>query len=151
MTNNKVDKGSYCLIIHVKKDCRIRIGARGMVDFDEGYYVYVGSALNSLKSRIIRHISKDKKKHWHMDYLSLNKNTEIIQVIYTHCDKKIECDISHKINGNTNKYIEDFGCSDCKCMSHLYYFDSYDEAINLSIGAIKKLGYEACKWIDKDK
>lgn len=148
MNYEKVDKGSYCLIIHVKKDCRIKIGAKGFIKFDTGYYVYVGSALNSLKSRISRHISKDKKKHWHMDYLSLNKNVEINQVIYTHCNKKIECDISHKINENTDKHIEDFGCSDCKCMSHLYYFDSYDEAINVSTGVMEKLGYDVYKWND---
>lgn len=147
MKYDKIDKGSYCLVIHVKNDCRIKIGAHGMVDFNKGYYVYVGSALNSLKSRISRHVSKKKKKHWHMDYLSLNKNTEIIQVIYTHCDKKIECDISHEIKKNTTKYIEGFGCSDCKCLSHLYYFDNYDEAINLSKCVIEKLGHDAYEWI----
>lgn len=147
MIDDKTDKGSYCLIICVKRDCRIKIGAMGMTQFEKGYYIYVGSALNTLNKRISRHISTDKKKHWHMDYLSLNKNTKIVQVIYTHCDKKIECDISCHINENTNKYIEDFGCSDCKCMSHLYYFDSYDEAIKVSIDAIEKLGYEACKWM----
>jgi Uri superfamily endonuclease len=147
MNEDSVDKGSYCLIIHVKKDCRIKIGAKGMIEFDEGYHVYVGSALNGLNKRISRHISKDKKKHWHMDYLSLNKNVEIIQVIYTNCDKKIECNISQNINENTDKYIEDFGCSDCKCMSHLYYFDSCSEAINVSRDAIEKLGYPIKKWM----
>ena len=149
MEKNEINKGSYCLIIHIKRDCRIKIGAKGFVNFEKGYYVYVGSALNSLNTRIKRHISKDKKKHWHMDYLSLNKNSEILQVIYTHCDKKIECNISSYINENTNNYIESFGCSDCMCMSHLYYFDSYDEAEKVSIDSIEKLGYETVKWYEK--
>ncbi|MDO5825582.1 MAG: endonuclease [Methanosphaera sp. rholeuAM130] len=147
MKEDAVDKGCYCLIVHVKQDCRIKIGAMGMSNFRKGHYVYVGSALNGLESRVSRHISKDKKVHWHMDYLSLNKNAKIVQVIYTHCDKKIECDMSRQINENAIDYIEDFGCSDCKCMSHLYYFDSYDEAENVSADAIKKLGYKAHKWM----
>lgn len=143
-----VDKGNYCLIIHVKKDCSIKIGAKGMIDFKEGYYVYVGSALGTLSNRIKRHLSDDKKKHWHADYLLLNKNTKIKQVIYTYCTEKIECDISKNINKDSNEYIESFGCSDCKCMSHLYYFNSFQSAINSSINSYKKINYKPYKWFD---
>lgn len=146
VTNNIANKGSYCLIIEVKSDCKIKIGAKGILSFNKGYYVYVGSALNNLTKRIERHLSDNKKKHWHMDYLSMNKNTKINQVIYTYCSKKIECNISHEINKKTDKYIEFFGCSDCNCESHLYYFDSYHEAQKASIEAIEKIGYEAIKW-----
>ena len=83
-----LDKGNYCLIIKMKNDCTIKIGAKGNIDFKKGYYVYVGSALGTLSNRIKRHLSNDKKKHWHVDYLLLNKNTEIKEVIYTYCTKK---------------------------------------------------------------
>ena len=89
------DKGNYCLIIKI--DCTIKIGAKGNIDFKKGYYVYVGSALGTLSNRIKRHLSNDKKKHWHVDYLLLNKNTEIKEVIYTYCTKKIECNIAYNI------------------------------------------------------
>ena len=47
----KILKGTYCLIIHLRKDTSIEVGKRGLINFSKGYYVYVGSALNSLESR----------------------------------------------------------------------------------------------------
>ena len=140
------DKGNYCLIIKMKNDCTIKIGAKGNIDFKKGYYVYVGSALGTLSNRIKRHLSNDKKKHWHVDYLLLNKNTEIKEVIYTYCTKKIECNIAYNIQEDATNYIESFGCSDCKCMSHLYYFNNYTDALNSSINSYKKISYIFLKF-----
>ena len=67
-------KGSYCLIINVEKDTKIKIGKKlGIINFKKGCYVYVGSAMNSLESRVKRHLSDNKKKHWHIDYLTKQK------------------------------------------------------------------------------
>ncbi len=149
MTNKNIpDKGNYCIIIEVLKDSRIKIGAKGFMNFNKGYYVYVGSALGSLSTRIKRHLSDDKKKHWHIDYLLLNKNTKIKQVIYTYCTKKIECDVSHNIDESSVDYIKLFGCTDCKCMSHLYFFESFDNALVSSENSYKKIGYKPIKWFD---
>ena len=109
-------KGCYCLIIEVDKNQYLKIGKKLKIDFKKGYYVYVGSAMNNLESRVKRHLSKTKKLHWHVDYLL--KNNEIIEVIYN-LDEKVECDISQKLAKN-NTFIKDFGCSDCDCESHLY-------------------------------
>lgn len=143
-----INKGNYCLIINMKKDSEIKIGAKGFMFFNSGYYVYVGSSLNSLSKRIERHISEKKKKHWHIDYLLLNKNAKIKEVIYTYCSEKIECEISVNINKYADNYIELFGCSDCNCASHLYYFDSYDDAVNCSIEAYKKIDYKPYSWFN---
>ena len=80
----------------------------------------------------------------------LDKNTKVEQVIYTHSTKKIECMISNEISQDTDKYIESFGCSDCKCRSHLYYFDTYDEAIKSSCKSYEKIGYMPYKWYEKN-
>lgn len=141
-----INKGNYCLIISVKEDTSIRIGAKGMMSFKKGYYVYVGSALNWLDKRIERHISKKKKKHWHADYLLLDDNAQIDEVVFTYSSKKIECDISNEISKNSDGYIELFGCSDCNCISHLYYFKGYDDALKSSISSYEKLGYEPYYW-----
>ena len=74
-------KGTYCLIINVKKDVKIKIGkVLGEIEFKKGCYLYVGSAMNSLEKRVQRHLSKDKKKHWHIDYLLLNDSSNIENV-----------------------------------------------------------------------
>ncbi|MFP4052091.1 MAG: GIY-YIG nuclease family protein, partial [Thermoplasmata archaeon] len=62
-------KGIYTLVIELKEDKVIEVGAIGNIDFDKGYYVYVGSAQNGLEARIERHLSDEKKIHWHIDYL----------------------------------------------------------------------------------
>ncbi len=120
-------KGCYCLIIKLNKDTTIKIGKKlGKIDFNKGYYVYVGSAMNSLESRIKRHLSDEKKLHWHVDYLL--RKAEITDVIYNESKRKIECDLSQLISLKSEG-IEDFGCSDCECESHLYYFKNRNEAI----------------------
>ncbi|WP_394350671.1 DUF123 domain-containing protein, partial [uncultured Methanobrevibacter sp.] len=98
---------------------KIKIGKLGRLDFKKGYYVYVGSAMNGLESRLKRHLSNKKKMHWHVDYLL--KKSEITDIIYNESEKKIECELSQHISSKTSN-IEGFGCSDCECDSHLYYF-----------------------------
>ena len=120
-------KGCYCLIIDLCEDSEIKIGKKlGKIKFKKGYYVYVGSAMNSLESRIKRHLSDEKRLHWHVDYLL--KKSEIVDVIYNESTRKIECDLSQYISNQT-KGIEGFGCSDCECDSHLYYFKNRKDAI----------------------
>ena len=120
-------KGCYCLIINLKKDSNIKIGKKlGNIEFKQGYYVYVGSAMNSLTARIERHLSDEKKMHWHVDYLL--KKAKISDVIYNESRRKIECDLSKYIS-TKSEGIRDFGCSDCECESHLYYFKSKEKAI----------------------
>ena len=120
-------KGCYCLIINLNEEKTIKIGKKlGKIQFKPGYYVYVGSAMNSLIARIERHLSNEKKMHWHVDYLL--KKAEITEVIYTESERKIECELSQHIS-DKSEGIKDFGCSDCDCESHLYYFKSEKEAI----------------------
>lgn len=113
-------KGIYCLVIKLDNDKRIKIGKLGYTKFKKGYYCYVGSALNNLEKRIQRHKSKSKKIHWHIDHFL--KHSKIIDVIKIETNKKIECQLSKKINKKSDSNMKRFGCSDCKCMSHLYYF-----------------------------
>ena len=113
------------MIIHSQIKQKIKIGKIGSINFKKGYYVYIGSAMNSLESRIRRHLSDEKKLHWHIDYLL--EKSEITDVIYNE-NKKVECELSQYIAQKTDG-VKDFGCSDCECESHLYYFKNRNEAI----------------------
>ena len=128
-------KGSYCLIINVKKDTKIKIGKKlGVINFKKGCYVYVGSAMNSLEARVKRHLSDNKKKHWHVDYFLLNENTEIKKVYTKESNEKLECKIANKLIENEDS-IANFGCSDCRCKSHLIYFEN-SKLANLKVSSI---------------
>ena len=106
--------------------------------FEKGYYVYIGSAMNSLVARINRHLSDDKKMHWHIDYLLKNEHSEIRDVLFNVSDKKIECDLASAITEN-GKGVPKFGCSDCNCSSHLIYFKRKRDAMNSVKSAYDKL------------
>ncbi len=114
-----MSKGAYCLVMVLGKNKRIEIGKLGKIQFLKGYYCYVGSALNSLEKRIERHKRKEKRLHWHIDHFL--KHAKIIDTIKIETDKKVECTISKNIAKIADDTISGFGCSDCKCSSHLYY------------------------------
>jgi Uri superfamily endonuclease len=124
--NNKM-KGSYILIFKLKDDKKIKVGKLGKIDFKKGYYVYVGSALNGLEQRIQRHLRSQKKTHWHIDYLL--SQTKIINVFFKLNSYKQECNIAKSLDEKLSA-ITGFGCSDCKCKSHLFR-GSYIEIKNL--------------------
>lgn len=111
-------KGTYTLVINLPKSSSIGIGALGATKFERGYYAYIGSALNGLESRIKRHLSPDKRIHWHIDYLLQNSTIE--RVIFGEYEKKKECKIARQMSADFPS-IEKFGSSDCNCESHLFY------------------------------
>lgn len=139
MVTKRKLKGTYCLLIDLKYDSTINIGKLGRLDFKKGEYVYVGSALNSLESRIKRHLSSDKKLHWHVDYLLAHENTGIIYVIYAVNDYKMECKVA-QIIAEKGVGVNNFGCSDCKCRSHLFYFKNLDYLEKCCLKSFEKLG-----------
>ena len=67
MAKKTILKGTYCILIDLKVDQSIEIGKKGEIQFKSGFYVYVGSALNSLGGRIKRHLRPTKKMHWLVD------------------------------------------------------------------------------------
>jgi len=114
-------RGIYLLLIFLKKDTHIRIGKLGDINFEKGRYIYVGSAQNSLETRIKRHLSENKKLFWHIDYLLNNKNASIEKVYYKLTNKKSdECKYA-KLISKKNSVINKFGSSDSKCKSHLIH------------------------------
>ena len=121
-------KGSYILIIQIKKDIKVKIGKLGILFFKKGYYAYVGSAMNGLEGRIRHHLRHNKKMHWHIDYLLAK--AEIKEIWYKEGGK--ECEIAGELSFPS---IQNFGCSDCKCKSHLFYAP-YKNLLK----AIKKMG-----------
>ena len=111
-------KGIYVLLISLSNNAKIKIGSLGKIKFSKGLYLYVGSAQNNLEKRITRHISKTKKKFWHIDYLLDNDFARIINVFVKKAGKSMECRTALKL-GKNGSVIKNFGCSDCRCPSHL--------------------------------
>ena len=63
-------KGTYLLVIHLQKKSSIIIGALGRIEFQQGYYIYVGSAMGNkgsttLLNRVKRHVDSSNNKKIH--------------------------------------------------------------------------------------
>lgn len=118
-------KGIYVLIIQVNHDATVQVGALGKLTFTKGLYAYVGSAQGNLEQRVRRHLRKEKRKFWHIDYLLDNDSAKVIAVFHKQAGKAEECAIAQTI-GKRGKAVAGFGASDCRCKSHLFRVETYD-------------------------
>ena len=118
-------KGIYVLVISVEQDFQVNVGTLGILRFEKGLYAYVGSAQNCLEKRVRRHLGKNKKKFWHIDYLLDNSGTKILQVYHRDARRPEECKIAQELSKKGSS-MAGFGSSDCKCESHLFKIEDYD-------------------------
>lgn len=131
-------KGTYLLLIQVGESIEIKIGALGKIKFEPGTYVYVGSALNGIEQRVSRHLSQEKKIHWHIDYLLNNEEVEVEEVFYKETEEKEEeCRTAEKIS-EFGIPFKNFGCSDCNCESHLFELEDEKKLTNIRLNKMDK-------------
>ncbi len=112
------DRGAYIITGLLRRNRTIEIGSLGRINFKKGYYLYTGSAMNSLSSRIKRHLRKEKTMRWHIDYLI--PYLQEIKVMPIQSSEDLECLLSESLSSISEGYIKGFGSSDCNCQSHLY-------------------------------
>jgi len=128
--------GIYTLILFLSKQVTVDIGKLGKQRFPMGYYTYTGSALgkgaSSLKHRIARHMRKEKRRFWHIDYLLADGNVSVEAVIAAETNEKMECKTNQHIKTmmGAKVPVKGFGASDCRknCESHLLYFPEIENA-----------------------
>jgi Uri superfamily endonuclease len=111
--------GIYVLEISIGRNISVKVGKLGSVNFDKGLYAYVGSAQNNLEKRVKRHLSKQKKSFWHIDYLLANRCVKITGVFFKAAKKSEECEFAAEL-AKSSLPVKGFGSSDCDCTSHLY-------------------------------
>jgi len=123
-TAEKDCKGVYVLIIRVDEDISVDVGALGETAFTEGLYAYVGSAQTNMEQRVKRHLRKEKRKFWHIDYLLDDPAAKIAKVFFKEAAKPEECKTASAISERSEPIVG-FGCSDCNCKSHLFHIKNY--------------------------
>ena len=111
-------RGCYILLVALPWSSRISVGALGALDFYNGFYAYVGSAMGGLRGRINRHLRRVKRVRWHIDYL-LEKG-KVKEVIYAPTSERLECRLAQSLE-KAFRSFPGFGSSDCRCPSHLFF------------------------------
>jgi sugar fermentation stimulation protein A len=114
------DRGSYLLLIRLEQEKTITVGKLGPRTFTAGYYVYAGSAMNGLRSRIARHLRRKKQFHWHIDYLTAA--ADAITPVPIISSERLECALAKALSALSEKTLTGFGSTDCRCPAHLFYF-----------------------------
>jgi len=127
-------KGTYILVVFLRGNIELFIGALGKIEFKKGFYLYIGSAMGNsgagtLINRVNRHISpsENKKIHWHIDYLLNSKLTSVYCIYLIPSLQNLECLIANEVLNISDGHIKKFGSSDCHCESHLFYFKDFTQ------------------------
>jgi Uri superfamily endonuclease len=109
---------SYQLQIRLAAPARLVIGKLGTFNFPAGYYVYTGSARRNMETRIARHLQREKRLRWHIDYLLACPESSVITV-----ERSDQPECVWNQQGEGQVLIPKFGASDCRqgCGSHLKY------------------------------
>lgn len=97
------------------------VGRLGTITLTPGWYLYVGSAFGpgGVRARVMRHLRRDKPRHWHLDYLEAVLAPR--EVWYTHAARRYEHVLATALDtlGGVRP-VAGFGCSDCACSAHLF-------------------------------
>ncbi|MCK4309082.1 MAG: GIY-YIG nuclease family protein [Candidatus Atribacteria bacterium] len=107
------------------------------MSFKKGDYIYIGSAKGCLEARLQRHLKKEKRIFWHIDYLLKNEKVQISQMWMI--PKSIECKTADVFNEeHTCETVKKgFGSSECKCVRHLFYIKNKEKTENI----LEKIGF----------
>lgn len=108
----------------MEKEAVLNVGALGTLAFKPGLYAYVGSAQTNLEQRIKRHLRKEKRLFWHIDYLLDSEATKVVKVLHKKAGKTEECTLARALS-EKGEPVDGFGCSDCDCRSHLFRIGDY--------------------------
>jgi len=113
---NRGRGGTYVLVFHLRVPVENKLG-----DFS-GRYCYVGSAMGpgGLRARVARHLRQGKPLQWHIDYLTSSEGFRPVSVYAT--PDVPECRVAQGLSRLFTGHPR-FGCSDCKCPTHLFLID----------------------------
>jgi sugar fermentation stimulation protein A len=112
------DRGSYLLILNLKRNRKINVGKSGKVYFRKGFYIYVGSAMANLSRRMERHRHLMKRHHWHID--ELRAVAEFHSVLAIRSSERLECEAAKAMSEIAKWFVSEFGSTDCSCETHLF-------------------------------
>lgn len=119
--------GTYVLLVRLDRDINIAVRSGSRFALAAALYAYVGSARGpgGLAARLGRHFRRQKRRHWHVDYLlgCLSETSADAPASWAICfgDSLAECDLARLVAAVPGcRPVPGFGCSDCACTSHLF-------------------------------
>jgi Uri superfamily endonuclease len=122
----KPQPGTYALVLSATRGGLVQIGRLGKLRLQHGFYVYVGSALGpgGVRARLAHHTKLSSRPHWHIDYFRKHAALEEVWYCYDRTPWEHEWARHIGMARAASVPLAGFGASDCRCESHLYFFES---------------------------
>jgi len=133
--------GTYILLLHLPGDARLNIGQLGQFDFPAGYYAYVDGAysIGGLAGALKKRLAPPETPVRHIDYLRQAAGIEEIWLTTaSHTREHLWSALLLEIPGAMS-LTEGFGATNCRCESHLIYFDVRPSLEDFVVGAKQRL------------
>lgn len=89
-----------------------------------------------MRARVGRHLRGGDVRRWHIDYLRAWAHPAAVWIAR---DSRRECEWAKYLQNEVvaRVIVPRFGASDCKCASHLFYFDAHStEALSSSLDVL---------------
>lgn len=121
------EKGVYVLFLESRRETSIPVGRLGVMRIQAGFYAYIGSAYGGggLRSRLGRHLQTAKGCRWHIDYIRRHMRAAAVWYTSEDISEHRIADRFKMLGGAV--HMPGFGSSDCKCESHLFFFEKMPE------------------------
>ena len=126
---------TYILIFEKARASDVRLRTRS-VFMEEGSYLYVGSAKRGLEKRISRHLTKRKKRFWHIDYITARRDVAARAVFLS---SLAECETLRAVSSLGALLGHKLGSSDCTCPSHVVHVTEMHS--DFVAGRLGRLGF----------
>lgn len=151
----------YCMVLRHEVTESIDVGARGPVDWTEGWLYYVGRSQWGWSSRAKRLLDSSRNCHWHIDYFETSDQAELRVVLPVDVDPDRECGFADYLRKNTSltPIEEGLGASDCgpDCRGHVLTGESEPGVVGRRLsesdfapdGAVV-FRADRCDWVQPD-
>jgi Uri superfamily endonuclease len=119
--------GTYIVWFHLEKEQSLRFRSAKSRVLPPGGYAYCGSAKGpgGLRARLGRHLRPfSGQVHWQVD--ALHQWAVPAAAFWTTASEKDEHCLAEICSQTGLRMIPRFGCSDCRCDSHLFFGGSND-------------------------
>lgn len=119
-------KGTYALILKASVHSSVQVGRLGTLFIRPGTYIYVGSALGpgGVAARVRRHFRRSGVQHWHIDYLLPIMQIDAVWYVHGSVSREHVWAELFLHWSDSEVQLPGFGASDCRCKSHLFFFET---------------------------
>lgn len=118
-TERRSVPASYVLVLWNRRKREIEVGSLGRIEFEPGFYLYIGSGGVNPVLRVQRHLRPSKPLRWHVDYLTTGPRRMRPVDSYLYPGTR-ECGLARKLAEKLTA-VPGFGSSDCRCKGHLFH------------------------------